>query len=266
MTAQQLLESAKPQEALEALQEEIRQQPGNASLRIDLFQLLAVSGQWDRAIAQVQTAVSLDRRFAPLAVLLRSLVELEQVRAAVFSGRREPQVFGPTPAWMKTLLANRWTATATSFKAVAKAYDEALKEAPARSGKVDGRSFGWLADADARFGPSIELYLQGNYYWVPLECVDRLQFDTPRDLQDLVWLRVKVTWTNGGTVLGHVPARYPGTERSSNPQLALARSAEWEEIGSSALIGTGVRVFSTDDGDFLVTKIREINFSKGKQA
>jgi type VI secretion system protein ImpE len=260
MTAQELLKLSKPREALDRLQSDIRQQPGNAGLRLGLFQLLAATGCWDRAIAQVQTAVSLDSKFAPLAVLLRSLVELEQVRVAIFSGQREPQVFGPKPQWLATLLAKRWTANTSRKSDIARAYGKALKEAPARAGRIDGRPFRWIADADVRFGPAIELYLQGNYYWVPLECVARIDIEPPRDLQDLVWIQTKVTWTNGGTVLGHIPVRYPGTEKSSDPQLALARSVAWEELGDDCHIGTGVRVFSTDEGDYPLTKIRTIEF------
>jgi len=260
MTAQELLKQSKPQEALDRLQNDIKQHPGNAGLRLGLFQLLATAGRWDRAIAQVQTAVSLDPKYAPLAVLLRSLVELEQVRVAVFTGQREPQIFGPMPRWLEKSLEKRWTANTRRKSDVAKAYVRALKEAPVRSGRIDGRPFSWIADADARFGPAIELYLQGNYYWVPLECVTRIDIEPPRDLQDLVWVQAKVTWNNGGTVLGHIPVRYPGTEKSSDSQLALARSVAWEEIGNDCLIGTGVRVFSTDDGDYPLTKIRTIEF------
>lgn len=260
MTAQELLKQSKPQEALDRLQNDIKQQPSNAGLRLGLFQLLATAGRWDRAIAQVQTAVSLDPSYAPLAVLLRSLVELEQVRIAVFTGQREPQVFGPSPKWLATLLGKRWTANTRRKSDVAKAYAKALKEAPECPGRIDGKPFKWIADADARFGPAIELYLQGNYYWVPLECVVRIDIEPPRDLQDLVWIQAKVTWTNGGAVIGHIPVRYPGTEKSSDPTLSLARSVAWDEIGVGCLIGTGIRVFSTDGGDYPLTKIRTIEF------
>lgn len=261
MTAQELLKQSRPQEALDRLQNDIRRQPGDAGLRLALFQLLAVRGNWDRSIAQVQTAVSLDSRFAPLAVLLHSLVELEQVRAAVFSGQREPQVFGPKPAWLAMLLEKHCFAKDRRPADFAKTHEKAMKKAPVRSGKIDGRPFAWIADADARFGPAIELYLQGNYYWVPLECVARIDIEAPRDLQDLVWLQAKVTWLNGGTVLGHMPVRYPGTEQAADAQLLLARSVAWEELGDNCLIGTGVRVLSTDDGDFPLTKIRTIEFT-----
>ncbi|MFT3867645.1 MAG: type VI secretion system accessory protein TagJ [Nibricoccus sp.] len=260
MTAQELLHQSKPQEALNRLQSDIKQQPGNASLRLGLFQLLATSGRWDRAIVQVQTAVSLEPKYAPLAMLLRSLVELEQVRVAVFTGQREPEIFGPKPKWLETLLEKRWTANVRRKSEVGRAYGKALKDAPACAGRIDGRRFEWLADADARFGPLIELYLQGNYYWLPFECIARIDIEPPRDLQDLIWIQARVTWANGGMVVGHIPARYPGTEQSSDSQLVLARTVAWEEIGHGGHIGTGVRVLSTDEGDYPLTTVRTIEF------
>ena len=54
MQAQQLLRDGHPQEALQSLQAEIRKAPADASLRVFLFQLLAVLGQWERALTQLR--------------------------------------------------------------------------------------------------------------------------------------------------------------------------------------------------------------------
>ena len=50
MTAQELLKEGKPAEALAALQAEVRAAPNDGKLRVFLFQLLAVLGQWERAV------------------------------------------------------------------------------------------------------------------------------------------------------------------------------------------------------------------------
>jgi len=261
MTAQELLKQAKPEEALERMQADIKKQPGDAGLRLGLFQLFVLTGQWTRALAQVQTAVSLDPALAPLAQMLRSLVELEQVRSAVFDGGRVPMVLGPTPDWLKLLLEICSSTNDLRSAQLAKTHAKALKNAPARAGFVDGQAFNWITDADARFGPALEVYLQGNYYWVPFDRVTRIDFEKPRDLQDLIWLRAKLTWSNGGTVSVHIPVRYPNTEKSICPNLLLARTVAWQELGTNCLIGTGVRVLSADSGDFPITTIRTLEFT-----
>ena len=264
MTARELLKQAKPEEALARLQADIKKQPGDAGLRLGLFQLLALTGQWERALSQVQTAVSLNAKLGPMAQLLRSLVELEQVRSAVFAGKRLPAIFGPAPEWLELLLAGRSASEPKRLAAAIKSHTKALKNAPARAGSVDGQAFKWISEADARFGPTLEVYLQGNYYWVPLELVAQIDFETPRDLQDLIWLPAKLEWLNGGTVSAHIPVRYPGTEKSIDSNLLLARTVTWEKHGPNFLIGTGVRVLSADCGDFPITKIRTLTFSSGK--
>ena len=46
MNAQELLQQAKVAEALAALQNEVRAKPNDSKLRVFLFQLLAITGQW----------------------------------------------------------------------------------------------------------------------------------------------------------------------------------------------------------------------------
>ena len=54
--AQDLLRAGKLPEALKALENAVRKDPADAGLRVFLFQLLAVVGQWDRALTQVKLA------------------------------------------------------------------------------------------------------------------------------------------------------------------------------------------------------------------
>jgi type VI secretion system protein ImpE len=261
MTTRELLKKAKPAEALARVQADIKQRPGDAGLRLGLFQLLALTGQWERALVQVQTAVSLDAKLASRALLWRNLVELERVRSAVFEGKLQPAILGPAPGWLELLLEGRSAVEPRRLPAALKAHAKALKSAPARAGAIDGQAFTWVTEADARFGPALDVYLQGNYTWVPLERVTRIDFETPRDLQDLIWLPARFTWLDGGTALAHIPVRYPGTERAVDPDLLLARTATWQKRGPNYLVGTGVRVLSADCGDFPITKIRTLTFS-----
>ncbi len=60
MIAEELLRAGRLDDALKALQEQVRSQPSNATLRIFLFQLLAVMGQWARAQNQLKVVGELD--------------------------------------------------------------------------------------------------------------------------------------------------------------------------------------------------------------
>ena len=49
MTPEELLHQGDPEAALVALQDRVRAQPSVAKLRVFLFQLLCILGQWERA-------------------------------------------------------------------------------------------------------------------------------------------------------------------------------------------------------------------------
>ena len=52
--AEDALRNADPAAALQLLQDEVRARPADAKLRIFLFQLLCVLGQWERALNQLR--------------------------------------------------------------------------------------------------------------------------------------------------------------------------------------------------------------------
>ena len=58
--AEQHLQEGRLQEALAELQNQVRKDPANPKLRTFLFQLLAVLGEWDRALTQLNVAGELD--------------------------------------------------------------------------------------------------------------------------------------------------------------------------------------------------------------
>ena len=58
--AEDALRGGDPGGALALLQAEVRNKPADASLRVFLFQLLCVLGQWERALNQLKVAADLD--------------------------------------------------------------------------------------------------------------------------------------------------------------------------------------------------------------
>ena len=60
MLAEQALHEGNLDETLASLQDQVRKDPSNAKLRVFLFQLLALLGQWDRAMNQLNVAGDLD--------------------------------------------------------------------------------------------------------------------------------------------------------------------------------------------------------------
>lgn len=257
-TPELLLRHGRPDEALELLTQRVRQHPADARQRVFLFQLLAVLGQWERARAQLDACRELDAGNAALAGTYAITVQAERQRAAVFAGRALPTVLGEPDAWLAHLLQALKLSADGAHAQAAALRAEAFAQAPAAAGTLDDARFDWIADADPRFGPCLELVVNGGYAWVPFAHVQALRFEAPADLRDTVWAPVAVTWRNGGEALGFVPVRYPGTELSDDGQLLLARRTDWS--GANGDTGLGQRMWATDGGEHPLLDVRQILF------
>ena len=134
-----------------------------------------------------------------------------------------------------------------AFAAAAELRAQAFDAAPATPGTINGKPFQWIADADQRLGPLLEVILEGKYYWIPFHRMRRIHVEAPSDLRDLVWIPAQFVWANGGEGSGHVPSRYARTENSDDDALKLARKTEWPEMGNGFNIGLGQRVLATDE-------------------
>src|SRR5687767_14938887 len=104
MTAEERVRAGDLTGALEELQSRVRSQPGSAPLRVFLFQLLAVTGQWQRALTQLKTAAELDAGALAMVATYRDAVQCEELRAEIFAGLRSPMLFGRPEPWMALLL------------------------------------------------------------------------------------------------------------------------------------------------------------------
>jgi len=109
------------------------------------------------------------------------------------------------------------------------ARNRALDDAPDTPGEIDGTRFDWIADADSRFGPTFEAILHGRYGLVAFSEVKRITSEGPKDLRDMVWYPVQLEFREGQSAAALLPARYPGSESSTEPQARLGRSTAWAE-------------------------------------
>jgi type VI secretion system protein ImpE len=263
-------------ETLSALQARVRGEPAVATHRIVLFELLSVLGQWDRALNQLEIAGQLDRDALAMVQTYREALSCEALRAEVFAGRRSPLVLGQPEQWVALLVealrleADGRDAEARELRAGALEAAEAtagrahLGAAPPAEGEratgtePEAQSFTWIADADPRLGPLLEAIVNGRYYWIPFRHIRMLAIEKPADLRDLVWAPARFLWANGGEAVGLVPTRYPGTERSDDDAIRLARRTEWVERPGSAVTGLGQRMLATDAGEYAILDLRRL--------
>ncbi|PKL96538.1 MAG: virulence protein SciE type [Gammaproteobacteria bacterium HGW-Gammaproteobacteria-8] len=246
--------------SLAAAMESVRANAADVRQRIALFQLYCLTGEWEKARRQLYVLKDMDASTIPMFEAYDPVLQCEMFRSAVFDGQRSPLFFGEPRDWLATL-SSALVEDAAGRKAAADSLrDQAFDAAPPSNGSVDGESFEWIADADGRLGPVLEVYLRGRYYWVPFEHISVIDTDKPEDLRDLVWTPARFQWTNGGDAVGFIPTRYPGTEAAADDRLRLSRMTEWIDGDDSehAPRGLGQRLLATDRAEYPLLGIRSI--------
>lgn len=258
MQAEERLKAGDLGGALDALQAAVRADAGKASLRVFLFQLLCVLGDWKRAINQLKVSAEMDPGATPMAQTYREGIVCEVYREKVFAGEKEPLIFGEPQEWIALMIDALKLQAAGHVEKAAATRARAFDAAPAVSGEIDGQAFEWIADADMRLGPLLEAVVNGKYYWIPFSAISRLEFDEPADLRDAVWTPATLTTANGGEVVALIPTRYAGTVESGDDAAKLARKTEWVDVGHDTFIGVGQRLLATDLGDHAIMDIRKV--------
>lgn len=247
-TADELLREGDLDGARAALVEIVRSRPGDVEARMFLFQLFAVIGEWGKAKLQLDTLAQVSPEAQMLSVAYGQAIAAEAVRAAFFASGGDVPVHGSKGGWAADL--------AISLSAFAKgdaaggdeARERAFDAAPETPGTIDGVQFDWIADADGRFGPAIEAIIGGQWGIVPFDVIAKISSTGARDLRDLVWYPVQIMFKNDQSVAAMLPARYPGTDKSSDNRERLGRATSWSS-GPSGDVGCGQRLLSLSTGD-----------------
>jgi type VI secretion system protein ImpE len=246
-------------EELGRLEDQVRSDPANPKHRIYLFQLLSILGRWDRALNQLSVLEEMDASAIPMVLTYREAIRCEALRAEIFSGQRSPVIFGKPEEWNALLIESLRLTADEKYPQAEELRSQAFEAAPATSGTINGDSFEWIADADSRLGPILEVIINGRYIWVPFHRVRQIEIEEPVDLRDLVWMPSQFTLTNGGELVALIPTRYPGTETSDDGQLMLSRQTDWIEAGPRTLLGRGQRMLATDASEYAIMDIRRID-------
>jgi type VI secretion system protein ImpE len=258
-----LVAAGKPTEALAQAQAQARARPQDARLRVLLFQLMVVAGQWQRAATQLELCGELDAGALAMVNTYREALKCELVREAVFDGKTTPMVLGEPAEWVALLVQALQVQAGGDARAAQALRERALEQAPATAGTLDGTPFEWICDADSRLGPVLEAVVNGRYCWVPFAALRRVQIEPPADLRDLVWTPAHLEFPNGGDAVALIPTRYPGSTAWDDERVWMARRTEWQPIGEQQYAGVGQRVFATDAGEQALLDLRCIELGAG---
>ena len=134
MSAIAAFRSGDLQETLSALSQEVRAAPEDPKHRIFLFQLLALMGDWDRALTQLNVVRELDSDAMLMAQTYQEVLRCEALRAQVFQGQRSPMLFGEPQEWMAQAIEAHKLVAAGDLAAAKELRDQAWDAAPTSAG------------------------------------------------------------------------------------------------------------------------------------
>ena len=198
MTSQELIAAGKLQEAIQSLSKELRDMPNDTRRRTFLFELLCFAGDYTRAEKHLSILSEASADAGVGALFYRSAMAAEKKRQAFFETKQYAGHEGrPMP----------------------------------RTGKINGEPFRTIEDIDPRIGARLEVYIAGEYVWLPFPQIGTITIGPPRYLRDLLWSPATVTAGPAGKSqdMGEVivPILYPFSSNHERDAVKLGHETDW---------------------------------------
>lgn len=246
--------------AIEAQLQEVKAAPLDSGRRTFLFELLAFSGQWDRAGQQLGVLAQETAEKGWGATVYQNLLVAEQSRRKVFAGQARPEIFVDPPDFVVT----RWEAlehlTRGSSEATAtgiKKLEESDAAAPSVRGTINNQPVEGLRDADDLLAPILEVMIMRDYVWVPWSQIRELEVEKPAHPRDLIWTPARLVLSDGEQRRAYLPALYPGTDAATSDDVKLGRLTDWiVPVADGPVRGVGQHLFVAGDSDFGLLDVR----------
>ena len=232
MNPQELFKAGKLNEAISALSSQLRDNPSDPKNRTFLFELLCFAGEYDRAQKQLSILEQESNKDSILGTLLyRAAINAEKIRQEMFENKTYP-------------------------KRVVNGASTAVK------GKLNGKEFQTLSDADPRIGEKLEVFAAGDYMWISYQDIAALRMEPPKRLRDLLWVPAKLLTgpTFQSRDLGEIllPAISPLSWQHEDGEVRLGRVTEWCEDESGEVAPFGQKVLLVDGEEVPFLEVREL--------
>lgn len=274
-TAKDLFDAGRLQAAIEEVTREVKARPSDMARRSFLFELLCFAGEWDRAEKQLDVIGSQNPQSDLGATIYRRNIKAERKREQVLAGEGFPNFMLEPPSYVALQLKAISQIGAGDFPQALATIEQAAGECPVLSGDLDGKQFENFRDADDLVSYALEVFLQGEYLWLPFEQIRNIEILAPAQLRDLIWTQARVTTIDGVKMIPgadptpqseafkgevFIPVLYVNSHRSENDQARLGRLTDWRQRGEGIYTGVGQRLFLADDDDKAILEVRTINF------
>jgi type VI secretion system protein ImpE len=242
----------------------VKRAPADLGARILLAEMLAFSGNAERADVILDAASDIDPSAAVAVAEFRQLLRAEVARRQLFRDGRVPDFLGEPTACQRTALAALVALRAGDAEQAARLGAEAETQRPHVSGMRDGHAFDDLRDGDDLLAGSFEvLTTTGKYFWIPVARVASLEFHAPKRPRDLLWRRATMSVTDGPDGDVYLPVTYAQPDGAADDSLLLGRSTDWAGPENGPVRGLGQRTFLAGEEAVTIMELKQITFGAG---
>lgn len=256
MNAGELYKAGRLAEAIEAQVQEVKTSPLDQSKRLFLFELLAFSGDLDRATRQIDALKYDDNDLQRAAAGYRKVLESERARRDLFARGVAPGFFGEPAEHMRLRLDAVNRLRDNRPDEAAELLARAAEATPPVRGQLNGKPFELLRDGDDLLGGVLEVMAQGRYFWAGLDQLGLVAMNPPRFPRDLLYIPARIELaTEAGDVF--LPALYPGSHEHGDDQVKLGRATDWKDVGGGLALGQGLHTYLIDEDAVSLLEWRE---------
>lgn len=257
----ELLRQGKLTDAVASAQAALRKKPTDLGARILLAELLALSGNLERADVILDAATTIDPSTALVVAEFRQLIRADMARRQLFRDGRVPEFLADPTETQRFTLAALVALRAGDVGEAMRQVDAAEAVRPRVAGQINETAFDDLRDVDDLLAGSFEvLTTTGKYYWIPTERVASMEFHPPKRPRDLLWRRASVSVNEGPDGEVYIPAIYAGDDAMTEAQ-RLGRETDWRQAEGGPVRGVGQRVFLFGDDDRAIMDLEKIRFA-----
>ena len=133
-------------------------------------------------------------------------------------------------------------------------------------GKLNGKAFNEIRDADPDIGARLEVFAAGAYVWIPFEHVASVEMAPPQRLRDTLWTPalVQAAPSFQGMDLGEVllPAIYPFSWKNADQAVWLGRITDWAADDEGREYPSGQKILLADGEEVPFLEVRSLVFTQ----
>jgi type VI secretion system protein ImpE len=256
---QDLLYEDKLDEAIAAMNVEVKNNATSIDKRALLAELLCIAGNLDRADVILNAISDLDPGAVVGVAMFRQLVRAEQARQQFYTDGRLPEFHAKPDAVLELELRAAVAMREGSLQQASALLAERESVRQPAPGVADEMTFDDFRDLDDLNAAHLEvLTTTGKYFWIPTSSIASIEFRKPERRRDLLWRRAHLSINAGPDGEVFMPAIYCSRSASSAHRLGHVTDYDGSEGGPS--FGKGLREFLLGEQAKTILELGKIQF------